>query len=141
LADAKLEEFHPGFTKSPSVMLHRFGTDPEYKIWRLKRMAGVEFADMAKQGGAREMQQVREMVGLKPTTDANAFSLFRLPARGASRVQGTTLLARVSTLTRWNPPPLFGVGLIDSISDEVIRAAAGRTIAGCPEVKGRAAVL
>ncbi|MEW4567003.1 di-heme oxidoredictase family protein [Tautonia sp. JC769] len=31
---AALEAIHPGFRESPSVVLHRFGTDPEYGDWR-----------------------------------------------------------------------------------------------------------
>jgi CxxC motif-containing protein (DUF1111 family) len=142
LAGAELEEFHPGFTSSPSVMLHRFGTDPEYRIWRLKRVAGVEFADMAKEGGAREMEQVREMVGLRPGDPrASAFSAVRPNSRGLNRVTGTALLSTVSTLTRRNSPALFGAGLIDSIPAEDIRAAAARPIPQFPEIKGRPAVL
>jgi CxxC motif-containing protein (DUF1111 family) len=142
LPNAKLQEFHPGFSTSPSVMLHRFGTDPEYRIWRLKRVAGVEFADMANEGGAREMQQIRDMISLRPDDPrANGFSGFRPPARALSRVKGQVLLSTVSTLTRRNSPPLFGVGLIESIPAEVIRAAAARPILQFPEIKGRPAVL
>jgi CxxC motif-containing protein (DUF1111 family) len=138
----KLEEFHPGFATSSSVMLHRFGTDPEYKSWRLRRMAGVEFADMAKEGGAREMEQIRNMISLRPGDPrANGFSQLRPPSRGSNRVTGTVLLSTVSTLTRRNSPPLFGAGLIDSIPAEVIRAAAARPIPQFPEVAGRPAVF
>ncbi|WP_152052516.1 di-heme oxidoredictase family protein [Tautonia marina] len=31
---AALEAIHPGFRESPSVVLHRFGTDPAYGNWR-----------------------------------------------------------------------------------------------------------
>jgi CxxC motif-containing protein (DUF1111 family) len=31
---AALEAIHPGFRESPSVVLHRFGTDPGYADWR-----------------------------------------------------------------------------------------------------------
>jgi CxxC motif-containing protein (DUF1111 family) len=136
--DVKLEEYHPGFTKSRSVMLHRFGTDAEYKIWRLKRVGGVEFADMATQGGERELEQVREMVELRPDASAGVFAPFRRASRGASRAQGSVLLAVVSTLSRRNPPPLFGAGIIDSIPAEVIRSSAARAFRDFPEIKGRA---
>ena len=139
---AKLEEFHPGFKTSPSVMLHRFGTDPEYRIWRLRRVAGVEFADMAQDGGAREMEQIRNMISLRPDDPrATGFSQLRRASRGVNRVTGTVLLSKVSTLTRRNSPPLFGAGLIDSIPAEVIRAAAARPIPQFPDIKGRPAVL
>jgi CxxC motif-containing protein (DUF1111 family) len=96
---------------------------------------------MAKQGGALEMEQIREMMGLKPDPKAISFSRFRRVPRGTSRAQGTVLLSTVSTLTRRNPPPLFGAGLINSIPVEVIRAAAARPIPQFPEIKGRPAVL
>jgi CxxC motif-containing protein (DUF1111 family) len=137
---AKLEEFHPGFATSPSVMLHRFGTVPEYRIWRLRRVAGVEFADMAEEGGLQEMELIREMVGLRPGDPrADAFSAVRPRARGINRAKGTVLLSLVSTLTRRNSPPLFGAGLIDSIPVDVIRAAARRPIPEFPETRGRPA--
>ncbi len=40
-----------------------------------------------------------------------------------------------------NPTPLFGMGLIDAIPDEVIEAAARRRFAGWPQIKGRASRL
>ena len=142
ITGAKLEEFHPAFKTSPSVMLHRFGTDPEYRIWRLRRVAGVEFADMAKEGGAREMEQIRNMISLRPGDPrANGFNQLRPASRGLNRVTGTDLLSKVSTLTRRNSPPLFGAGLIDSIPAAVIRAAAARPIPQFPDIKGRPAVL
>jgi CxxC motif-containing protein (DUF1111 family) len=36
-----------------------------------------------------------------------------------------------------NPTPLFGLGLIDAIPDEVLESAAKRRFAGWPQVKGR----
>jgi CxxC motif-containing protein (DUF1111 family) len=40
-----------------------------------------------------------------------------------------------------NPTPLFGVGLIDAIPDEVIEAAARKRFAGFPQVRGRVSRL
>src|SRR4051812_11050320 len=48
--NTQLDDYHPGFRTSPSVLLHRFGTDSEYTLWRLRRVGGVELADMAEQG-------------------------------------------------------------------------------------------
>jgi CxxC motif-containing protein (DUF1111 family) len=142
LTGAKLEEFHPGFKASPSVMLHRFGTDDQYRIWRLRRVAGVEFADMVEQGGLQEMELVRELLGLRPGDPrADAFSAVRPRARGSNRAKGTVLLSTVSTLTRRNAPALFGAGLIDSILAGDIRAAAARPIPQFPETRGRPAVF
>ena len=120
----RLDEYHPGFRTSPSVLLHRFGTDPEYNYWRVRRVGGVELADMAEQGGAAELEQVRELMGLKADSKPNkTFSRFRPPPRGAARVKGDVHLASIATLTQRNPPPLFGAGLIDSIPAEALREA------------------
>jgi CxxC motif-containing protein (DUF1111 family) len=120
--DSKLDEFHPGFRTSSSVLLHRFGTNPEYNFWRLRRTGGVELADMAEQGGTAELEGVRELMGLKPDAKAKkAFSGSGPPPRGASRVKGTVLLSSIAALTQRNPPPLFGTGLIDAIPVEVLR--------------------
>ncbi len=137
----KLDEYHPGFAVSPSVLLHRFGTDAEYRSWRLRRVAGVELADMAEQGGAAEREQIRNMIGLEPDPRGGLFNLVRPTSRGRTRVKGTLLFSSVATLSRRNPPPLFGAGLIDSIPEEVLRAAAGRRIPGFPEIQGRLVVL
>ena len=133
----ELDEYHPGFRKAPSVLLHRFGTDSEYKAWRLRRVEGIEFADMAEQGGTAEIEQIREMLGLKPDMRARALTQFRRPvaaARGATRVKGQFLFGTVATLTRRNPPPLFGAGLIDSVPIEALRAVAAKQD---PEIHGR----
>jgi len=137
----RLDEYHPGFAVSSSVLLHRFGTDAEYKTWRLRRVMGDVFADMSEQGGAAEMEQVREMIGLEPNPRAGLFNVFRTGSRGTSRVGGQLQFSAVATLTRRNPPPLFGVGLIDFIPAEVMRAAAMRPIPGFPEINGRLVAL
>ena len=135
--DVKLDDYHPGFKKSPSVLLHRYGTDPEYRLWRLSAVAGVEFADMAELGGATEREQIREIMGLRPAPRDGAFIRFNRNTRGAGRVKGETLLSSVATLTRRNPPALFGAGLIDSVPVEVLRAAASSPDPRFPETRGR----
>jgi RNA polymerase sigma factor (sigma-70 family) len=82
---------HPGFKESPSVVLHSYGTDPDYNTWR----------------------------ALVPG-------------------QHGTILIRTSER---NPPPLFGAGLIDSIPDEVIEAAARRKVVGNGAIRGRVSRL
>jgi CxxC motif-containing protein (DUF1111 family) len=137
--EGQFDDYHPGFRTSPSVLLHRFGTEPEYNLWRLRRIGGVELADMAEQGGAAEIEQVRELMGLKVDPRAQkAFNQFRRPPRGTGRAKGTVLLGFVATLTRRNPPPLFGAGLIDSIPTEALREA---DLHSNPEVKGRLSTL
>ncbi len=86
-----LAGIHPGFRDNSSVILHRFGIDPEYHTWR-------------------------------------------------SGVPGRHGIASVQISER-NPTPLFGVGLIDAIPDEVIEAAASRRFAGSSRVRGRVSRL
>jgi CxxC motif-containing protein (DUF1111 family) len=84
---ADLVQIHPGFCDAPSVVLHRYGNDADYRVWR-------------------------EWV---------------LGRHG-------TIIIRTS---QRNPTPLFGVGLIDQISEAVIEAAARRRHPAWPQVKGR----
>jgi CxxC motif-containing protein (DUF1111 family) len=138
-AEGEFDDYHPGFRNASSVLIHRFGTDPEYKAWRLRRMAGVELADMAEQGGDAELEQVRETLGLKPDPRVRAVAAPRGRARGATRIKGPVSLSfsSVATLTQRNPPPLFGAGLIDSIPIEVLQAAATSSDRDFPETRGR----
>jgi hypothetical protein len=138
-AEGEFDEYHPGFRNASSVLLHRFGTEPEYKAWRLRRTEGVEFADLAGQGGEAELEQVRETLGLKPNPRARALAASRGPARGATPVKGPVALSfgAVVMLTRRNPPPLFGAGLIDAIPIGAIQAAAARPDRDFPEARGR----
>ena len=82
-----LATIHPGFKQAPSLILHLFGTDPDYQSWRDK-----------------------------------------LPGfHGAIQV----------VVSKRNPSPLFGLGLIDAIPDSAIEAGAKRKTA----VKGRVSRL
>ena len=86
-----LATIHPGFRDAQSVVLHSYGTDPDYNAWRSS-----------------------------------------VPGR-----HGTIV---IQTSQR-NPPPLFGAGLIDTIPDEAIEAAARRKVAGTAEIRGRVSRL
>ena len=52
-------------------------------------------------------------------------------------MKGQFLFGTVATLTRRNPPPLFGAGLIDSVPIEALREASAHRDAEFPEVHGR----
>jgi CxxC motif-containing protein (DUF1111 family) len=91
LNPADLVQIHAGFREASSVVLHRYASDPDYRVWR-ERTPG--------QHGA--------------------------------------ILVRTS---QRNPTPLFGVGLIDAIPDEVLEAAAQRRFPGWPQIKGRVSRL
>jgi CxxC motif-containing protein (DUF1111 family) len=84
---ADLAQIHAGFRDAPSVVLHRFGPDADYRTWR-ERVTGPHGA---------------------------------IFIRASQR----------------NPTPLFGLGLIDALPDEVLENAARRRFAGWPQIKGR----
>jgi CxxC motif-containing protein (DUF1111 family) len=135
----QLGDYHPGFLTSPSILFHRFGTEPGYNLWRLRRTGGAELADMAGQGGAAQLEQVRESMRLRPGPGAlEDFTKPLEPARGADRARGEVFLASVASLNQRNAPPLFGAGLIDSIPIQALRDAASRS---GREVRGRLSTI
>ena len=104
----RLLKLHPGFASDTSIVLHRFGTDDRYENFR------------------------RELLGLN-----------RLAGRSALQKQASepikTIHGDVAAfwLAERNTTPLFGVGLIDSISDgEIVEAAASQSLED-PNVRGR----
>ena len=121
-----LYDFHPGFQTAKSVVLHRYGTDTGYGAWRLRRVDGVEHAEMAEAGGDTERDMVRETV-LKGGPSPRSLGRRLLDPRGPrvpNRVGGTVLLGQVAFLTQRNAPSLFGPGLIDAIPAEAMAEAA-----------------
>jgi CxxC motif-containing protein (DUF1111 family) len=113
---------HPGFRSSNSVVLHRFGTDPEYNRWRLRFLGQDKTADMA-ESVETEIKQVKEVIRV------------RQPGLASSQTLGS--LDRRLVLSMRNPPLLFGAGLIDTIPDEALLAASDRKFQDFREVKGR----
>ncbi len=87
----EIVRLHPGFRDAPSVVLHRYGPDADYRSWRES-----------------------------------------MPGRHGSIVLRTT---------ERNPPPLFGAGLIDTIPDAVLEAAARRRFSAGSGVSGRVSRL
>jgi CxxC motif-containing protein (DUF1111 family) len=111
---------HPGFRKSRSVVLHRFGVDPEYKRWRLRLLGSDRLADMV-ESVETEIQQVQQLMA---------------PASPRFAARGGLPVANGMVLSGRNPPPLFGTGLIDALSDEVLLAAERRRFPEFPEIRG-----
>jgi CxxC motif-containing protein (DUF1111 family) len=116
-------EFHPGFRTSPSVVLHRFGSDPMYKAWRLRLLGNEHLADMVESVDT-EIQQVQQLVD-------PIISIGSISRRGRALRNGLVLSER-------NPPALFGAGLIDALPKEVLLAGEKRQFAEFPEIRGRA---
>jgi len=117
-------ELHPGLRTSRSVVLHRFGVDPEYKRWRLRLLGNDHLADMVESVDT-EIQQVQQLID---------------PVSGgfAPGLTGDALITRLTLLAHRNPPGLFGAGRIDAVSDEALLAAEQEKFPDFPEVRGRA---
>jgi CxxC motif-containing protein (DUF1111 family) len=115
-------EFHPGFRTSQSVVLHRYGVDPVYKGWRLRLLGDEKLADMAESVDT-EIQQIQQLV--------SPLSLRNRTRRGSTVFNGLVLSQR-------NPPALFGAGLIDALSIDVLLAGEAREFPEFPEIRGHA---
>ena len=123
-----LDQIHPGFGKSRSAVLHRFGTDPEYASWRRR------FCD-TNQGRSVELApEPRATSDRRPDSGSQGADRTRSPA--ARAVGEFTACRRLQSLSlaERNTPALFGVGHIDAIPSEVLVA----TAASEPEpIRGR----
>ncbi len=126
----ELVKAHAGFRTARSVVLHRFSTDPKYESWRWSMKGMGQFGMPAPFGGLSnahradaELQQVKMLTQFEGSMGVN------LPQGRA----GEFALLH----SQRNPTALFGAGLIDSVPDDVLEAAAKVKHPGFPEVAGR----
>ncbi|QDU37512.1 Cytochrome c [Maioricimonas rarisocia] len=147
-----LAKIHPGFQSAGSVVLHRFGIDPKYATWRQQLINGhghvqhfnavtnVAAVDMLVDGPqTAEAQPESDLQKLQRATQEIQrirSELGQVQFTKTSFVDGATL-----TLTERNAISLFGAGLIDSIPDVAIEAAANAKHEGFPEISGRVSRL
>jgi CxxC motif-containing protein (DUF1111 family) len=109
-----LAKNHPGFATANSIVLHRFSTDGEYTAYR-RKLTGL--------GALEDFEQQRSEILVRGNS-------------GGHNIGEFTLL-----VSERNAPALFGSGLIDSIPDKVIVAAAEKRFREYPQVAGRVAKL
>jgi CxxC motif-containing protein (DUF1111 family) len=121
--DQTAADFHPGLRTSRSVVLHRFGVDPEYKAWRLRLLGEEGLADMV-ESVATEIQQVQQLM-IGPVADGFTSRESRPLANGM-------------VVSQRNAPALFGAGRIDALPDGVLVAAEKRRFPEFPQIRGRA---
>jgi CxxC motif-containing protein (DUF1111 family) len=123
-----LAQVHPGFRNSRSTVIHRFGSDPEYALWRrrffdpnsakepkpkIEQLAGEEAAKAQIKAVRQQSLIERQMVNGLQLPATNGFAL---------------------SIVERNTPALFGLGQIDEIpSDELVAMAANQPA----DVRGR----
>jgi CxxC motif-containing protein (DUF1111 family) len=158
-----LVDFHAGFKSGRTVVLHKFGSDPNYSGWRTQTLQkllepGVGQSQLAFLSGAQTSTQAR-VVGVatdRPVSGVNAetpdptdmqadqqLQQLRQAVRtaSASMKRATTVGHFKISSSQRNPTALFGLGLVDEISERDIVAEANRQARETPEVKGRPSQL
>lgn len=157
-----LDPIHPGFRTARNVVLHKFGTDPNYDAWRNRALTGSQqaqiipepvpafVADLAfltnvvpqppariGQASAMNPQKTAEPVDSRATMKIQQIqaSVFAgNPSLRASKfAAGEFLIAR----SQRNPTPLFGLGLIDAIPADAIEAVEKREAKESSQTAGR----
>lgn len=118
----ELVNAHPGFRTSRSVVLHRFGTDETYEQWR-QTFVGFQRGNLG-----------RGQAG-------NGMMLAQLAANADAVAMQNQIGQFFITRSQRNPTALFGAGLIDSIADSDIEAAAKVKYPDFPEIAGRVSRL
>jgi CxxC motif-containing protein (DUF1111 family) len=156
---AELNKLHPGLAVSRSVVLHKSGTNASYAAWRDEVLGLTNVAPFRQSSPRREerpaglgffgdlVQRAEEhaLLELQPPPEMMAErvrSLFS-SVLGSSGFRGVPRANRmlVAIPTQRSATALFGVGLIDSIPDSVLEAAAKKAQPDFPEISGRAARL
>lgn len=125
----ELVKAHAGFRTARSVVLHRFGTEPEYESWRLKMIGLDQFGRNPQSfiafSGDQRAQMELDQVKMLSQVRGN-IGQFQGQA-------GEFVLAH----SQRNPTALFGAGRVDTIPDAVLEAAAKVKHPDFPEVVGR----
>ncbi len=160
---AELKKMHPGLAKTRSIVLHRSSTDLNYGEWRQKLMLGKEgFNEISQFSGTGILPEngvapgqfgeiaVRLlMTGITPR-EMSIEKFSSLTDTFMSHPTFRSQLAFMSLredkqpmfapqISQRNTTSLFGAGLIDSIPDAVLVAAAEKSDPQYPQATGRVA--
>ena len=118
-----LVKLHGGFGDSASIVLHRFGSGRPHNALRMgilnHGLAGLFEARVSHDTAFEQRMMMGRHRSLRPT-EYGHFTLI---------------------VTERNPTPLFGVGLIEGIPDDAIRAGASRPGPKFPGTNGRVEYL
>jgi CxxC motif-containing protein (DUF1111 family) len=160
-----LAQMHAGFRASRNVVLHRFGTDPNYDLWRSQLLApgaapnpagasdvlvseialnrerlvsvNQRFQAIVAKRSSRPANQAEDSVDAAAEARIQQIRAMVAAASPAFRGPSRTVGEFVVARSQRNPTPLFGIGLIDAIPDAAIEAMAKREAKDSPETQGR----
>ncbi len=160
---AEAKKLHPGFTTARSVVVHLFGTEDKYTNWR-QRMLGHQHFGGRFGTSAMVMQDIAvtevamDAAHVHDAHDHEHVVEVKVPKMDQRAIQRATQLIQqhrqavqqnvpqsfprhhgnfVLTTTERNATALFGAGLLNSISDDAIKAAAAKKYKDFPGVSGR----
>jgi RNA polymerase sigma factor (sigma-70 family) len=118
-----LERVHPGFRNSQSIVLHKFGTHPDFIAWRQR-------FNMPRPEIASEPRTAPEPASKEETAEQRIERIRRqIRPGGRPRVRARVVVLQGGlrmTLTERNSPALFGAGEIDAIPSDVLVAVTER---------------
>ncbi len=112
-----LEQIHPGFHGTRSVVLHRYGTNPEYQSWRRRLYESNRESEPDSVSKPAENPINDRIQALKGQTAPDR--RLRERAINVQPPKGFTL-----SISERNTPALFGAGRIDAIPSAVLVALA-----------------
>ncbi len=135
---ADLAKVHPAFRDAGSVVLHRFGVDPDYEKWRstlLSRCRTTPPVTTRHSGGRHGTSRGHAPASHVPRLARTRAALDRQVQATVRDIENGLGSERVAfRVTRRNTPPLFGAGLIDGLSEsDLLNAAQGQP----EETRGR----
>lgn len=123
---------HAGFRTTRSVVLHRFGVEPDYETWRNGMIGLGQFMNQNPFGTGFTAEQ-NASIKLQ-----NAKMIAQFKTNGFNGQQGTA--GEFSLLrSQRNPTALFGAGRMDAIPDSVLVATAEAQRKTDPSTAGRVA--
>jgi len=126
-----LVKAHAGFRTSRSVVLHRFGVEPEYNNWRTTMLGMDQFL-----GGMGGMMSISdEQKAQNRLNQVKMLNQFKANGNFTQGQAGEFSLLR----SQRNPTALFGAGLMDEIPESVLIATAEAQRKADPNTAGRVA--
>ena len=134
-----LVRIHPGFREARSLVLHHFGVDPAYSQWHatvhsLSGEKGTAVIPSPSLEALPDMASFNRQCRPVPASSVPAELRAQAHEIGQKYFDELGFNGMAVALSARNPPPLFGAGLIDAVSNADLETVALRQP---QEVRGR----